>query len=242
MMYVATPYPPVLVDARAPLYPIRRRLSRALAAAACAAAAASACAAVAGADQVPTITTDRGCYVVGQTVQLSGSGFAPYRSYVVTIDGVYLGSRTTDSTGSFSVPLHPGGLPAGAAEHYDPVEVTDGSTSAQTNFTLTRRAGFRIANVAGGVHNLTGRFVIWGFSMNGTTKPIYVHYVSPRGKLRKTVALGTTRGACGYLRTPRRRLFPLAVVAGTWTLQVDTQQTYSRLAPGPRVRIRVVIR
>jgi hypothetical protein len=196
---------------------------------------------VAWADQVPTITTDRGCYVVGQAVQLSGSGFAPYRSYVVTIDGVYLGSRYTDGTGSFSVPLHPGGLPAGAAEHYDPVDVTDGTTSAQTNFTVTRRAGFRVANVTGGVRSLSGRFVVWGFSLNGDTKPIYLHYVAPSGKVRKTVSLGTTRGACGYLRTARRRVFPFKVSAGKWVLQMDTQQTYSRWAPSPRVRIRVVI-
>jgi hypothetical protein len=196
---------------------------------------------VAQADQAPTVTTDRGCYVVGQTAQLSGSGFAPYRSYVVSIDGVYLGSKATDSNGSFSVPLHPGGLPAGAAEHYDPVEVTDGTTSAQTNFTVTRRAGFRIANVSGGVRSLKGRFVVWGYSLTGLTKSIYLHYVAPSGKLRQTVSLGTTRGACGYLRTARHRVFPFRVSAGTWKLQVDTQQAYSRWAPGPRVRIRVVI-
>ena len=106
---------------------------------------------------------------------------------MVSIDGVYLGSRYTDGTGSFSVPLHPGGLPAGAAEHYDTVEVTDGTTSAQTNFTVTRRAGFRIASVAGDVQSLTGRFVVWGFSLGGDIKPIYLHYLAPSGKLRKTV-------------------------------------------------------
>lgn len=224
------------------MYPIWRRLRRALGAAVCAAAAAAPWGAVARADQVPTITTDRGCYVVGQTVQLSGSGFGPYRSYVVSIDGVYLGSRYTDGTGSFSVPLHPGGLPAGAAEHYDPVDVTDGTTSAQTSFMLTRSAGFRIANLRGsGVGTLAGRFVVWGFSLTGVTKPVYLHYLSPAGKLRKTTWLGTTRGACGYVRTPVRRIFPFNASAGTWTLQVDTQQPYSRRAPGPRVRIRVVI-
>lgn len=223
------------------MYPIRRRLRRVVAAAGCGAAAASICAAAAQADQPPTVTTDRGCYVVGQTVQLSGSGFGPYRSYVVSIDGVYLGSRYTDGTGSFSVPLHPGGLPAGAAEHYDTVEVTDGTTSAQTNFTVTRRAGFRIASVAGDVQSLTGRFVVWGFSLGGVIKPIYLHYVAPSGKLRKTVSLGMTGGACGYLRTARRRVFPFEVSAGTWVLQVDTQQPYSSQARGPRVRIRVVI-
>ncbi|TML99034.1 MAG: hypothetical protein E6G05_12920 [Actinobacteria bacterium] len=230
--------------ARAPLYPIHRRLRRTVASAVCAAAAVFVFgAAVAQADlgPTPTLTPDRSCYVVGQPVQLSGSAFAPYRSYVVSIDGVYLGSRTTDGIGNFSVPLHPGGLPAGAAEHYDLVEVTDGTTSAETNFTLTRRAGFRIANLTGATRTLTGRFVVWGFSLTGVSKPLYLHYLNPSGKLRKTVWLGTTGGACGYLRTVVRRIFPFTVSAGTWTLQVDTQQLYSRQAPGPRVRIRVVI-
>ncbi len=208
-----------------------------------AAAAASVCgASAARADLAPSISTDRACYVVGQPVQLSGSGFGPYRSYVVSIDGVYLGRRTTDSNGSFSVPLYPGGLPAGAAEHYDPVEVTDGTASAQTNFTLTRRAGFRVANLAGATGTLTGRFVVWGLSLSGITRPVYLHYLTPSGKLRKTTWLGTTRAPCGYLRTVVRRVFPFTVSAGTWTLQVDTQQTYSSRPAGPRVRIRVVIR
>ncbi len=227
------------------MYPIHRRLRRAVSCAVCAAVAASVCGvppARADLGSTPTVTTDRACYVVGQTVQLTGSGFDPYRSYVVSIDGVYLGSRTTDGTGSFSVPLHPGGLPAGAAEHYDLLEANDGTMSAQTNFTITRRAGFRIANLAGATSTLTGQFVVWGFSLSGVTRPLYLHYLTPSGTLRKTTWLGTTRGACGYLRTVVRRVFPFTVSAGTWTLQVDTQQTYSSRPAGPRVRIRVTIR
>lgn len=242
MMYVATPYPPVLVNARAPLYPIRRRLRRAAALSACVAAAASVCAATAQADQTPTVTTDRACYVVGQPVHLSGSGFDPYRSYVASIDGVFLGSSSTDATGSFSVPVHPGGLPAGAAQHYDVLDVTDGTTSAQTNFTVTRRAGVRISNPGGGPRSLTGRFLVWGFALAGDSKPVYVHYLSPSGKLRKTVSLGTVRAPCGYLRTARRRVFPFSVSSGTWTLQVDTQSSYKAHPPAPKIRIRVVIR
>jgi hypothetical protein len=83
--------------------------------------------------------------------------------------------------------------------------------------------------------------VVWGFSLVGVIKPLYLHYVAPSGRLKKTVSLGTTRGSCGYLRTARRRVFPFTVAPGKWTLQVDTQQPYSRQAPAPRVRISVVI-
>jgi hypothetical protein len=172
---------------------------------------------------------------------VAGSGFEPGRTFVVTIDGVYLGQRTTDATGSFSVPLRPGGLPAGAAQHLDNLQVTDGTMSAQSAFMLTRRAGALITNTAGRPGSLTGRFQIWGFSLGGAARSIYVHYVSPSGKARKTVALGNTGGPCGYLRTGRRRVFPFSMTPGTWTLQVDTKRSYSRNTPGPRVRIRVVI-
>jgi hypothetical protein len=193
------------------------------------------------ADLTPTVSTDRGCYLVGQTVLLGGSGFAPYRTYVVSIDGVYLGRRTTDGNGSFLVPLHPGGLPAGAAQHFDVLNASDGTTSAQTSFMLTRTAGFRVIDVAGGARSLSGRFLVWGFSLVGVSKPVYAHYVAPSGKLRKTVSLGMVRGPCGYLRTARRRVFPFSVSPGKWTLQVDTQSMYSRFPTGPKVRIRVVI-
>jgi hypothetical protein len=257
MMYVGTPYPPVLVDARAPLYPIRRRLRRLVGVGACLAAAVAASdvaatpapaastgplAVAAQSGAATSVGTDRGCYVVGQTVQLSGSGFEPSRTYVVSIDGVYLGQRTTDSTGAFSVPLHPGGLPAGAAQHLDNLQVTDGTTSAQTWFMLTRSAGTLITNTAGGPRSLTGRFLVWGFSLGGVTRPVYVHYISPSGKVYKAVFLGNTGGQCGYLRTGRRRVFPFSTTPGTWTLQVDTSRSYSRRAAGPRVRLSAVIK
>jgi hypothetical protein len=220
----------------------------AAAGAACAVAAASPAAASAGplalaaqGNGGTSVSTDRGCYVVGQSVQLTGSGFEPGRTFVVSIDGVYLGQRTTDSTGSFSVPLHPGGLPAGAAQHLDNLQATDGTMSAQTAFMLTRSAGALITNTSGGPGSLSGRFLVWGFSLTGAARPIYVHYVGPSGKLRKTVALGNTGGQCGYLRTGRRRVFPFSVTRGTWTVQVDAIRSYSRTTPGPRVRIRVAI-
>jgi hypothetical protein len=161
---------------------------------------------------------------------------------VVSIDGVYLGGRTTDSTGSFSVPIHPGGLPAGAAQHLDSLQVTDGTITAQTTFMLTRSAGVQITNTAGGASSLSGQFLIWGFSLTGVARPVYVHYLTPAGRVKKTVSLGTARGQCGYLRTARRRVFPFSVYPGTWTLQLDTLRSYARTAAAPRVRIRVVIR
>ncbi len=189
-----------------------------------------------------SVGTDQGCYLVGQTVQLNGQGFGPYMNYVVTIDGVYLGQRSTDGSGSFAVPIYPGGLPAGAAQHVEQLTVSDGTTSAASTFTLTRRAGARVLASGGSARTLPAAFQVWGFSLSGTPRAVYVHYVNPSGRLRTTTALGSTWGQCGYLRTARRRLFPFSVSSGTWTLQLDTSPSYQRLAQAPVARIRVTIR
>ncbi len=222
------------------LYPIMRRRARlwlplgALAALWCGLAPGNAAAAA-------TLSTDRGCYLVGQTVQLAGQGFGPYSSYVVTIDGVYLGQRSTDGSGTLAVPIYPGGLPAGAAQHVEQLAVSDGTTTAASTFTLTRRAGARVLASGGSPRTLSAAFQVWGFSLSGTPLQVYVHYVNPRGRLRTTTALGSTGGQCGYLRTARRRLFPFSVASGTWTLQLDTSRSYQRRQLAPVARIRVTI-
>lgn len=180
--------------------------------------------------------------MVGQAVQLQGSGFAPSRTYVVTIDGVFLGQRATNGQGDFSIPVRPGGLPAGAAQHVDRLLVSDGTSSASTTFTLTRAAGARVFDTSGSnPRTISARFQVWGYSMGGSTRTVYVHYVGPSGRARKTVALGGTGGQCGALRTGRRRLFPLSPSSGTWTLQLDTRRSYARHPSGPVTRISVRI-
>ncbi len=221
------------------MYPILRR-SRGLAAAALACAVCGgAFAAVAGAQ--PAVNTNRGCYVVGQTVQLSGRGFSPSRTYIVTVDGVFFGNRTTDSQGGLAVAVHPGGLPAGTAQHVDRVSVFDGTTFARANFTVTRPAGALIQTTGSTPSTVQARFRVWGYSLTGVTRPVYVHYVDPAGHQRAHKQLGQTAGACGTITTPRRTLFPFSVSPGKWILQVDTQKAYARHPTGPVTRIQVSI-
>lgn len=188
-----------------------------------------------------TLSTDRGCYLVGQKVTLQGEGFGAYRAYVVTIDGVYLGQRSTDGGGGFAIPIYPGGLPTGAAQHVDKLVVSDGTNVGRTTFTLTRRAGAQVIASRGNVRTLLAAFRVWGFATDGSPRVLYLHYVNPSGSLRKTEQLGTTGGQCGYLRTARRRLFPFSVSSGRWILQIDTSSAFSRRPLGPMTRIRVTI-
>jgi hypothetical protein len=173
------------------------------------------------------------------------------------VDGVFFGSGTTDGEGNFGVALKPGALPAGAAQHVDHVMVNDGTgNTAGASFTLTRPAGARIAALRGSGTHLSGRFQVWGFSLGGIARQVYLHYISPSKQVRnssglkfvvpstqrKEVALGNTHGACGFLLTGRRRVFPFSPSPGIWTLQVDTRASYARHPGGPVSRIRVSIR
>ena len=70
----------------------------------------------------------------------------------------------------------------------------------------------------------TRRVRILGRGFIGTDA--YAHYVR-RGKVRRTIRLGTPQGPCGKVDVKRRQ-FPIKRPAlGRWTLQVDNQKTYS---------------
>jgi hypothetical protein len=215
------------------------RSTRTFVALASGAAATLAAAAVAFA--APTVSTNRRCYVVHQTAQLTGAGFAPSTMFTVTVDGVFYGTDRTDSNGGFSLKLSPGGLPTGAAQHVEHVMVDDGTNTARTSFTLTRAPGARLTGTARTASGYTGSFQVWGFALDGTPRKLYLHYVSPSGHPQSTVALGQTTGACGYLLSKRRLFVPFSLSPGTWTLQVDTHRSYARHRDGPVARIGVVI-
>lgn len=188
-----------------------------------------------------SVSASRGCYLVGQTVHFNGNGFAASRIYDVTIDGVDFGQDTTDSAGSFTAHVVPGGLPAGVPQSVEELAVSDGSTQASTRFTLTRAAGARFLASRGSPGSLRAPFQVWGFSSSGAPLGVYVHYVSPSRRVQSTVSLGRTGGQCGYLQTKPMRVFPFSPSTGTWTLQVDSQRGYSSRPSGPAARIYVTI-
>lgn len=221
------------------LCPTRRQLARALALGAGAAASVSGLAFGAG---TPSLHTNRSCYVVSQPVRVTGSGFAPGRPYVLSIDGVFFGQASTDAQGSFSPQIVPGGLPAGVAQAVDQIEASDGSSTADATFTLTRSAGARFLRVSGKGASLKAPLEVWGFSLSGARRTVYLHYVTPAGRSRSNVKLGHTGGQCGYLRSSTKPLFPFGASPGTWTYQVDTKARYSRHPGGPVGRIEVTVR
>jgi hypothetical protein len=205
-------------------------------------------AAAASASASPTLHTNQGCYLVRQPVAITGSGFAASRMYQVAVDGINLGTSTTDASGAFTASVIPGGLGANVVQEAHGLSATDGTAIAHTRVTVTRTTGARILAGTGTAATLHAPFQVWGFGLvhgkptatpGPAQLPVYVHYLSPRKRLKRTVALGTTAGQCGYLRTPARRVFPFIPSRGSWTLQVDSQSVYAAHPLGPVARIPV---
>jgi hypothetical protein len=228
---------PRLSNPRTLIFP----LGRVLAIGAAASALSAAASALAASPVAPTVRTDRHCYLVGRPVSVTGSGFAAARPVDVSIDGVDLGQSTTDATGGFTGKLVPGGLGRGHAQGVDHLLASDGTSQANTTFTVTDRIGARFLVSRGNPLKLHAPFEVWGFSLSGARVPIYLHYVSPSGHSAKTISLGRTGGQCGYMKTANKQFFPFVPALGRWVLQLDSQKRYAHRPRGPVARINVRI-
>jgi hypothetical protein len=180
------------------------------------------------------VDTDRDCYLqtAQTTVTVTGTGFAPGQPFAVALDDTALdgGGGTIDGLGAMRGAFSPPVLPTSQAQRRFRVSVTAADASAWSTFTLTRfAAGFRPAT--GNPATMRVRFSVHGFALAGPEPTVYVHYVDPRGRLRKTIRLGRAQGQCGAIpRTAKRRLFPFATPprGGKWRLQFDTSRRYRR--------------
>jgi len=194
------------------------------------AAALALAAAVPAAASAAQVQADRSCYQdnVG-TVAVSGSGFEPNQPYQVTLDGHALpnGSGTTDAAGGIA-----GSFPTpelgGSSVHAYSLGIVQGANAPTTAFSVTPFfADFNPGS--GNPKKLRVRFKVFGFGLVDTNPLVYLHYVRPNGKLKRTIKLGRAQGACGTIkRTPRKKLFPFHAERGHWKLQFDTHRRYRK--------------
>jgi hypothetical protein len=184
------------------------------------------------------VVLDPGCYLSGGTGLLTGSGFQPNAAWTAKLAGTQqIGTGRIDARGGirarFTAPRYHGTVGMRTVT----LSVTDGPHVASTTFTMTPlTAGFspRTGNPA------TLR-VSWRVLGLGLHHGVYVHYLQPNGKLKRTLRIGTTRGPCGSLKTGPIALFPFRYVYGTWTFQVDASSHFSK-ATLPRLLIGFGIR
>jgi hypothetical protein len=173
------------------------------------------------------------CYLSSATGSLTGSGFSPKATWTAKLDDAHtLGHGRVDKRGQitarFTAPVYHGtrGLRSMT------LSVTDGPHVAKTTFQMSPLAA-TFSPRTGNPATLRVRWRVLGL---GPRHGVYVHYVQPNGKLKKTLRIGTTHGACGTLKTGPIALFPFTYTYGRWTFQVDASKRY-RTTTTPRLLI-----
>jgi len=195
-----------------------------------------------------TLTTDARCYLQGAKLQMTASGLAPSTALTVLLDGAQLnyGDDSTprsDAAGSFAGSFATPALAVGAVQLRHLLVVSDGTHRPRARFTVTRPAGADFQPSSGDPRTLRARFRVWGFGVRGSGgERVWLHWVGPRGTVRRSAALGSTGGDCGAHTTQPRRVFPFAPEAGRWVLVLDTHRAYRVHASGPRAKIPVHVR
>ena len=196
-----------------------------------------------------TLTTDFRCYLQGALLRMTASGLTPNAPLTVALDGQQLryGNGSTpaaDAAGSFVSSFTTQSLLPGVPQQRHVLAVSDGTRRPRARFTVTRPAGADFQPSSGNPRTLRARFRVWGFALAGGTSrvPVWLHWISPAGRVRENAPLGMTSGACGMLTTTPRRVFPFDAEAGRWVLVLDTRRRYRVQPSGPRAKIPVHLR
>ncbi len=216
---------------------MRRRVAQIVIAAALVALALAASA------QAAQIRVDRGCYPGTDTVpvKVTGEGYVGGEPFMVLIDGGVVSSGTADAAGNVAFEMTAPPPPERGKQAYDAgykLEIKQGPVTSSTQF-RTAQVFSDFNPGTGDLATLRVRFSAFGFGLatppGGKQPEIFVHYIDPKGKARKTISLGRGNGPCGSIRrTAKRRLFPFRPSDGTWALQFDTQRRYVKGTPRSR--------
>ena len=184
-----------------------------------------------------TASVDRTCYPGDGSSEIivTGTGYTANEAVNLMVGGGIVGVATADAAGNvrttFPVPAPPLTGKSKNDQGYE-MSLVQGGLTATTAFRTARVVGdFSPSN--GRPTTLRVRFSAFGFGVAtaaGQPMPtVYVHYVDPRRKVRKTISLGAGTAPCGTIaKTALRRLFPFNPRSGKWTLQFDTNPVYHR--------------
>jgi hypothetical protein len=176
-----------------------------------------------------TLSTDTRCYQETQDVVVAGSGYAPSGTIAISRDGAPFGTATADAAGSFQAKFSAEELPRDKREQVTSLTATDAALNTASTRYRTTKVYADFTPDAGDPKTLTVRFSVNGFGLLRRHASVYLHYVSPGGRVRRDVRLGTALGTGGVIRKTRERhLFPFSAERGRWILQFDTNKKYTR--------------
>lgn len=193
--------------------------------------------------QAATLSVEKPCYAAldpAGDLTFVGSGYPPSSLILLSSGDVTVGSAVSDASGNFRQKYQiPGPPDTGKNAHeqqftFAATDNVDSSITASTTFSTAHVFGdYSVVSGGSNPYKMRVRFKAFGFGAGlaaGTpAPPVYIHYVNPRGKVKRTISIGQGSGVCGSIRTSKvRRLFPFKPTRGKWTLQFDTRKTYKR--------------
>ena len=185
------------------------------------------------------VTAQKRCYAEGDDIDVAGTGFTANGQVRLTLerDGRALVDTSEPRAdaqgalrGNYGVRNETGWF-TGSETRFDMTlrltDVTNASITASTAFIFSRwNVGIRARG--GRIHpRRSFRMTAIGYT-NGIGKSLYAHWVR-KGRVRKTMRMGTLRGPCGDATRTVRRGFPFRpVAAGTWRVTFNTSRTDAR--------------
>lgn len=179
-----------------------------------------------------TLEADDSCYFNGREASLTGSGYSPDSEVSFTVNGTALRTTvTSDENGEIAAIYEPRRT---LTERRHVIRASDAEgNSARTRIHVTPKQTVTADPArARNVRRWRAVFRLFGFGRGKA----YLHYLNPKGRVRKTVRLGRLRGPCGRLKTDRRRVMPFRHPRfGVWQLQFDTRRRYDRDTARKRV-------
>jgi hypothetical protein len=177
--------------------------------------------------QAVSITPAKACYLTGERINLSGSGFTAGGSIDVTLDGTSLGALTADAAGNIAAEIGLGTM-RGIKTHT--LTATDTGNPALTSTAsfvgTTLRVTVKPANAkAGRKLRVRGQGLL---AADGSLagKNVFMHVRGPRG-YRSDGRVARLKAPCGSFDARKRIVEPDAS-NGVYRVQFDAARKFSK--------------
>jgi hypothetical protein len=178
-----------------------------------------------------TVSPQKPCYSSGESVNLLGSGFSPLGSVTISRgDTAFDNPLPTDANGAFNGLLKLGQSRDKQTKTYTAADDAMSTLTASAQITVSAvRVTLSPANGS------PGRLMTIDAQGFSTGPTLWAHV--KHGRSKRTLKIGSLKGACGALKT-RRRLLRANAAIGVHTIQFDTFRRYNPRQP---VRYRYTI-
>jgi hypothetical protein len=167
------------------------------------------------------LTPAKACYLSGEKIALSGSGYTPNYPVQVALDGTSLGQVAADPAGNIAAEITLGRMRGAKAHALTAVDTTNSANAASASFNATtRQVTVKPLNArAGRTRKLRG----YGFFGMAN---VFMHVGGP-GSYRSDSRIAKPQGPCGTFGVRRRIVRPGAPF-GKYRVQFDGVKRFSK--------------